>query len=154
LSANEDLAILTSFLDDLKLILETFLEDYIEDAIPKESRYTESIPVFRYSFLAAKRKLVIAINRLNEPDEELMRKLDDHGLIGQSLALKIAIVNADKKPLLNDIKKGSSWANLRDKFSRFFKAADIPLGSLSDCIPGLGLTLEFKEAIEHVIGQK
>ena len=154
MSTNEDLAVLTAFLDDLKLILESFLEDYIEHAIPKQSRYEQSIPIFRNSFLAAKRALVISVNRLNEPDEELLRKLDEHGLRGQSLALKIGIVNADKKPLLTDIKKRSSWSNLRDKFSRFFRAADIPLGSLSDCIPGLGLTLEFKEAIEHVISDQ
>ena len=154
MSSNEDLATLTSFLDELKLILQAFINHYIEEAIPSNSKFVGSIPIFRNSFPAARRALEISINRLNEPDQELMRKLEDHGLRGQSLLLKMEIVNVEKKPLLDAFRperKKSLWSNLKDRFLGFFKAADIPLESLSDCIPGLGLALEFKKAVEHVI---
>jgi hypothetical protein len=153
LSTNEDLGILTSFLDDLKTILESFMNDYIEDAINGEFKDAKLIPIFASSFPAARRALVVSINRLNEPDEGLLRNLDDHGLRGQSLILKMEIVNVHKKPLLGQIKTGkkSTLSYFKNRILRFFKAADIPLESLADCVPGLGLAVEFKKAVEHVI---
>lgn len=97
LSTAEDLGILTLFLDDLKLILERFVNEYAEDAIGVEFKNANLIPIFRNSFPAARRALMISINRLNEPDEDLLSKLDDHGLRGQSLVLKIGVVNIHKK---------------------------------------------------------
>lgn len=163
MSTADDLGILTSFLEDLKWVLERFVNDYIENCIGKEFKDANLIPIFRNSFPAARRALIISINRLNEPDEQLLRKLDDHGLRGESLILKIEIVNVHKRDLLKDIdhargvrgttseSEKSFWSRLRYGFKRFFKVANIPLESLADCIPGLGLAVEFKKSVEHVL---
>jgi hypothetical protein len=135
------------------------VNEYAEDAIGVEFKNANLIPIFRNSFPAARRALMISINRLNEPDEDLLSKLDDHGLRGQSLVLKIGVVNIHKKPLLDEINKGEKtseskktrWSRLKSGFQRFFKSADIPLESLADCIPGLGLAVEFKKTVEHMI---
>jgi hypothetical protein len=115
----------------------------------------KSINTYECSNIATTRSaLEISISRLIQSDVDLMRKLEDHGLLGESLHLKMQIVDVEKGPLLGAIRpeqKKSFWSNLKDRFLGFFKAADIPLESLSDCIPGLGLALEFKKAVEHVI---
>jgi hypothetical protein len=150
---------LSSFLDDLKSVLEIFVNDYIDVGISADFTAATLLPIFRYSFPAAKRSIMFAINRLNEPDQELLRKLDDHGFRGQSLILKMEIVNVRKKILFDEINKAPKtpappkatiWSNLKNKFSNFLKAADIPLESLADCIPALGLALEFKKTVELV----
>jgi hypothetical protein len=153
LSTSDDLGNLSTFLNDLKSILEHFMEEYIDEGIGKDFNKE----TFKKSFPAARRSIALCINRLDEPDEELLRKLDDHGLRGQSLTLKIEIVNVRHKLLIDEIKKtktGSTktpiWSGLKNFFSDYLKAADIPLESLADCIPGLGLALEFKKAVEHV----
>jgi hypothetical protein len=73
--------------------------------------------------------------------------------------LKIGLVNIHKKSLLDEIDKiektsepkKTKWSRLKSGFQRFFKSADIPLESLADCIPGLGLAVEFKKTVEHII---
>jgi hypothetical protein len=169
LSVNEDLGILISFLDNLKIILERFIsEDYLDEVVSlhdtgKEdfrNEYVKLLPIFRKSFPGVKRAILISINKLLEPNPELLSKLDEHGLRGGLLTLEIDIANIHKKYLLDEMKeyetkyktnpnKNSFLKKIARSFIGFLKPADIPLESLASCIPGLGMVVEFKKTVEH-----
>jgi len=137
-------------------ILAKYVFDHADDLAPEYLRphFAALAPITEERVIAVTSEL-----RLRANDPVFEESLSAHGLTGVELAAKMAAADTDYDAFDAARRKAEARAStgvapdesLLDKLKRALTALGIPLGSLSDLLPGAGALGEILQIILHAI---